>query len=239
MTVMIERDARGVGNPEVNDSERRHAGAVKFGVVREADYAGARVRVAIGDEDDDDGHVVTGWLPMLGGRARGDTEWHPLEVGERVVVLSESGELQNAVAMPAAIYSNDDPAPGGKAGLWRKKFADDSVIEYDRGSGEFLVDAKSKITLRVGSSFIEITDSSIKLVAGGASIEVGGGGLGGGGGSGGGSGGSNGRVNISSQGNSVISTSPSGVSLNGGAVTIDGNNIHAPGGALVLEFPPE
>lgn len=176
--MMIGRDPAltgGVGNPEMTDAERRLADVIKFGTVKEVDYAKARVKVTIGDPDDDDGHNVTGWLPMAGGRARGDSDWHPLEEGERVVVLSESGELQNGIVMPAGIYSDDDPAPGDKAGLWRKKFQDGSVVEYDRTNGEFKIDAKTKQTLKVGDGLVEITASKVTLKMGGLTLEIGGG----------------------------------------------------------------
>lgn len=168
---MFGRGRHGVAHPEVNDSERRHADQIKFGKVHEADYAKALVRVMIGDEDDEDGHLITGWLPMPGARARKDREWHPLEVGEAVVVLSESGETQNGVVIPAGIYSDEDPAPGDKAGLWRKLFEDGGVVEYDRDSGEFLVDAKTKATIKVGDSAVTVEADKIQAsVQGGAAI---------------------------------------------------------------------
>jgi phage baseplate assembly protein V len=169
---MFGRGASGVGNPEVTDAERRAADAVKFGHVHEVDYAKARVRVLIGDEDDEDGHQITGWLPMAGGRASGDADWHPLEVDERVVVLSEAGELQNGIVLPAAIYSDETPAPGDKAGLWRKIFADGASIEYDRDTGAFLVEAISTATLRVGESSVEVTEEAITLTVGGVSMTI-------------------------------------------------------------------
>lgn len=177
MSIMFRRGAHGVGDPEISDSERRHADQIKFGTVRQVDYGKARVRVAIGDETDDEGHLLTGWLPMPGGRARGDSDWHPLEIGERVVVLSESGEVQNGVVLPAGIYSDDDPAPGDKAGLWRKKFQDGGTVEYDRDSGEFKVAAMGKATLSVGSASIVVTSSGVTLSAGGVTLALTGGGV--------------------------------------------------------------
>jgi phage baseplate assembly protein V len=158
----------------MTDAERRIADLIRFGQVNEVDYAGARVRVMIGDPDDDENHTITGWLPMAGGRARGDREWHPLEAGERVVVLSESGELQNGIVMPAGIYSSEDPAPGDKAGLWRKSFSDGGVVEYDRESGSFMVDAKTKASLKVGDGLVELTASKLTLKMGDLTLEIGG-----------------------------------------------------------------
>lgn len=175
--MLVKRSASGVGSAEITDSERRHADAIKFGEVKEVDYAKASVRVLIGDEEEEGGHLITGWLPMAGGRARGDADWHPLEVGERVMVLSESGELQNGMVLPAALYSDEDPAPGDKAGLWRKRFADGAVLEYDRESGELGFTAISKATIAVGEASIVIDGSAITLTAGGQTFKLGGSGI--------------------------------------------------------------
>jgi phage baseplate assembly protein V len=165
--MLMARGPSGVGSPEITDSERRHADVVKFGRVAQADYAKAAVRVTIGDEDDPDGHLVTGWLPMAGGRAKGDSDWHPLEVGERVMVLSESGELQNGMVLPAALYSDEDPAPGNKAGLWRKRFQNGAEISYDRDSGSMMLDATGAgtVTLKAGGCLLVLADGVITIKA--------------------------------------------------------------------------
>lgn len=170
--LQFERSRHGVAGFASNDSDRRHAGTVEFGKVQEADYAKARVRVLIGDEDDDEGHLVTGWLPMPGLRAQNDFDWHPLEVGERVAVLSASGEIQNGVVLPAGLYCGDNPAPGSKAGLWIRKFQDGGQITYDRDSGEWLVEGMSKATVKVGDSTIVTDADTITLTAGGVTLKV-------------------------------------------------------------------
>ena len=170
--IMFGRGAHGVGNPEITDSERRHAGHVMFGRVAEVDYAKAKVRVAIGDEDDEDGHLVTGWLPIGAARAGGDIEWDPPEVDERVMVLSESGEVQNGVVMKAGYYSDQAPAPGNKAGLYKRTFKDGASITYDRDSGEYTVEGKSKVTHKVGDATVVNDGSTIKLSIGDATLTV-------------------------------------------------------------------
>jgi phage baseplate assembly protein V len=168
----FDRSRHGVAGFAASDSERRHADAIKFGTVHEADYAKALVRVLLGDEEDPDGHLVTGWLPMAGARAGGDSDWHPLEIGERVMVLSESGETQNGMVLPAGLYTDEAPAPGDKAGLWRRKFKDGGLIEYDRETGEWLLVGLSKATVKVGGSTIVSTADEITLSAGGVTLKV-------------------------------------------------------------------
>jgi phage baseplate assembly protein V len=170
--LQFERSRHGVSGLAAADSERRHASAIDFGRVQEVDYAKARVRVLLGDEDDEDGHLVTGWLPMPGLRAQNDFDWHPLEVGERVVVLSASGEVQNGLVLPAGVYCGDNPAPGDKAGLWIRKFQDGGTITYDRDTGEWLVEGMAKATVKVGDSTAVVDADSITLTAGGVTLKV-------------------------------------------------------------------
>lgn len=169
--LMFRRGPSGVGDPEMNDSERRHAGGITFGTVRQTDYSNPNnpvVRVAIGDEDDEEGHLLTGWLPMGGGRAGGDSDWHPLEENERVAVLSESGEIQNGIVIPAGFYNEDNPAAGNKAGLWRKKFKNGAVMEYDRDTGGMLFDATASgtMTIKAGGCLIVLDNGVITIKAG-------------------------------------------------------------------------
>lgn len=164
--LMFARGASGVGSPEVTDGERRSADTVKFGTVKEVDYEKARARVIIGDEQDKEGHLHTGWLPFGSLRARGDREWHPPEEGERVVILSESGEVQNGVVIPLGLYTDEDPAPGNKAGLWRKQFSDGGIVEYDRESGAFKVEAKTSVELKVGGVTFRVSAEGVEITGG-------------------------------------------------------------------------
>lgn len=156
-----------VANPEMNDAERRLADLVKVGRVVEVDYSAALARVGIGDEEDPEGYVLTGWIPWKGGRAGGDTEWHPPEVGEVVEVHSEGGELQNGIIQPGALYTEESPAPGDRAGLWRKRFKDGAIIEYDRETHEMTLDATDAgaVTLRAGGCEVTLRDGVITLRA--------------------------------------------------------------------------
>lgn len=201
------RGRHGVTHPELSESERRSAGAIEVGKVQEVDYANARVRVLVGDEDDDEGHLITGWLPMPGARSRNDSDWHPLEVGEGVLVVSPSGELQNGVVIPAGLYNEDNPAPGNKAGLWRRLFQDGGEIQYDRDSGEWYVKGLSKITLDVAGSTAVVTEESITLTVGGGVVTT-----------------KDGEITLTAAG-VTLKVSSAGVEISGGNVTHDGTNI--------------
>jgi phage baseplate assembly protein V len=205
--ILTGRGRHGVSHPELTDGERRTAGSIEVGKVHEVDYAKAKVRVMIGDEDDDEGHLVTGWLPMPGARSKNDSDWHPLEVGEGVVVLAPSGELQNGVVLPAGLYTDDDPAPGDKAGLWRRKFQDGGSIEYDRTSGEWLVKGMKKARVEVGQASVEAIEDRVTVTVGGGVITT-----------------KDGEITLTA-GGVTLKVSGSGVEISGGQVTHDGKNI--------------
>ncbi|MGX9427985.1 hypothetical protein [Bradyrhizobium sp. LeoA1S1] len=118
----------GVSDPEAADIDRRAQDVVKFGKIKEVDYKRQppSYRVLIGDENDEDNHIITDWLPAGGMRAKGDRETHFLEKGEKVVLLAEGGELATAQVYPAGTYTpenEDEKETTDKAGVWRKIFS--------------------------------------------------------------------------------------------------------------------
>lgn len=149
--MMFARDAgrtAGVGGPDVSEAERRLAGMVKTGKVTAVDYADTskpRVRVGIGDEADDEGYIETDWLPIKHGRSN---EWNPLKVGEWVEVSAEAGDLANAT-VGHALHTEDNPAPGNRADLYRKTFANGGMVEYDEAAGAMALKAPTSILAQV------------------------------------------------------------------------------------------
>jgi phage baseplate assembly protein V len=152
MLAMFGRDAghtAGVGSPDMTEAERRIACLVKTGKVTQISYtdtAAPRVRVGIGDPDDEEGYIETDWLPIGHGRSN---EWNPLKIGESVQVVSEAGDTPNAVVHPVAIHSQDNPAPGDREDLYRKTFANGGLVEYDEAAGSMLLKAPTSITVQV------------------------------------------------------------------------------------------
>jgi phage baseplate assembly protein gpV len=181
----------GVSDPEASDIDRRAADAVKFGTIHEVDLKRKppSYRVLIGDEKDEDNHIITDWLPAGGGRAKGDRETHFLEKGEKVILLAEGGELATAAVIPAGTYTeqDDEKATTDKPGVWRKVFAkakdkdgqggegggdggkEEEIlgeITYDRETGEWLIKGladKGSITLEGSGCKIVMKDGTITL----------------------------------------------------------------------------
>jgi len=110
----------------VTELERRLANCLRVGVVHSADYDQARVRVQSGD-------LTTAWLPWFTQRAGGDRSWHAPEIGEQVMLLAPSGDLEQAIVLPS-IYRSIHPAPAASADVSRTVYGDGLVIEHDRAA---------------------------------------------------------------------------------------------------------
>ena len=106
---------------------RRLANVVRLGVIEEVDAAEARARVRYAEES----AALTAWLPWMTTRAGGDKSWWAPEVGEQVLLLSPSGELPQAVVLPA-IYSTQRAAPSADPEKTLTIYSDGAVVEYDR-----------------------------------------------------------------------------------------------------------
>jgi phage baseplate assembly protein V len=170
----LQRDDQitsGVGGRETTDHARRLSNVARYGTVAEADYTGATagfpaVRVSL-----QDGAITTDWLPWFSPRAGKDRVWDPPEVGEVVMLLAPSGELTNGIAIPG-IFSNGN-ANGNRAGLHRRTYDDGTVVEYDRDSHTFTVDASAsnsqvvfkarRIRLRTAELSVDAEDTGDNL----------------------------------------------------------------------------
>ena len=115
---------------ELVELARRLANVVRIGTVHEVDEPAARVRVQYAEKPDG-GPVLTDWLPWITTRAGQDRTWWAPTVGEQVVLLAPSGELAQAVALPA-LYQSRYPAPGSDPNQQIIVFSDGARLEYDR-----------------------------------------------------------------------------------------------------------
>jgi phage baseplate assembly protein gpV len=128
-----DQQTAAAGMAEMTDNGRRLHNLVRYGIVYEANYEEGEIRVST-----QDGELITDWIPWATMRAGGDLSWWAPEVGEVVLLLAPSGELSNAVALPAA-FSNDR-RPANRETVKREVFADGAVHEYDRERHRHLID---------------------------------------------------------------------------------------------------
>lgn len=145
---------------------RRLANVVREGTVAEVDTAGYRLRVDY-DTDKDGNPVLTAPIPWLTGRAGPDSDWWAPEVGEQVVLLAPSGELTQALALPA-LYSDAHSAPSDDADKRVVKHADGALFEYDRANHRYAITLPEdgEMLITIGSTVLRLDKSRIKGDAG-------------------------------------------------------------------------
>ena len=129
-----DQTTSGVGSFENTESARRISNLIRYGIVAEADYEKALIRVEL-----QDGELETDWIPWVTLRAGPDRFWWAPEEGEVVLLLAPSGELANAVALPAAFSNQNQNAD--RETVQRQTFEDGTVIEYDREAHRYTLDA--------------------------------------------------------------------------------------------------
>ena len=136
--------------------ERRLANLIRLATVSALDANAARVKVQIGA-------VVSDWLPWVTHRASNDRSWWAPEPGEQVLVLSPSGDLTQAVVLPA-IYQANHSAPADSENIHRVRYKDGTVVEYDRAAHRLLADlGASKITMDRDHILLESNGSTLEL----------------------------------------------------------------------------
>ena len=143
-----DRHTSGVGDFESSDVARNIGSLLRFGKVQSVDYENRLCRVEL------NAGLVTDDVPWVHMRAGGNTCWNAPSIGEAVLLISPSGELNNSVVMPALQSNADgswpfrfedlefqwgglgDPAPA----LWRWLFSDGALLENDPARHQFRVE---------------------------------------------------------------------------------------------------
>ncbi|WP_157968302.1 MULTISPECIES: phage baseplate assembly protein V [Cysteiniphilum] len=101
------------------DMQRRLNNLIRVGLVIETNPS--RLKVKIGDN-------TSGWLPWLTQRTGDCVTWWKPSVGEQVMVLSPSGELNNGVVLPA-IYTKNQPTLNANEHM--TVYKDGTKVSYD------------------------------------------------------------------------------------------------------------
>ena len=144
------RRTSGVGDYESTDVARNIGSLLRFGKVHSVDHAQRLCRVALPND------LITDDLPWLTPRAGGNVFWAAPSIGEAVLLLAPSGELNNAVVLPA-LQNNPQgtwpfnfsdlefkfgPLGEAREGLWRWLFSDGAILENDPAINQFRIEQK-------------------------------------------------------------------------------------------------
>lgn len=131
------------------DLERRVAGMMRHGTVAEVDAAQGRVRLDLGPSSGE-GRFLSPWVPYA--QVAGALRAHiPPVAGQQLTLMSPSGDLRQAVAIPAT-WGPDNPSPSGAA--------DANVITF----------GDVEITLAAGGLSISVDGVSLAITGGGLAV---------------------------------------------------------------------
>lgn len=150
----------------VTELARRVANLVRIGTVSEVDTDAARARIAIGE-------ALTGWLPWMTARAGEDRTWWAPSASEQVMVFAPSGDLAQAVVLPA-LYGPAGQPPASGAGTHRTEYADGSFVEHnpEQGvvkvhvEGDAVLDVTGDMSVQVGGDLTADVEGAAEVTAG-------------------------------------------------------------------------
>lgn len=122
---------------------RRIESLLKIGVIHSVDHANALVRVKTGE-------IITHWIGFFSVRAGTTTTWSPPTVGEQVMILSPSGDLNTGIAL-IGIYTKGI-APSQSPDEHVIQFADNAKIVYNQKNGHLEVSGIKTAKIQAGVS---------------------------------------------------------------------------------------
>lgn len=145
---------------------RRLENLIRIGTVEQIDPSAARVRVRMGN-------TLTAWIPWLTARAGTDIDWWAPAPGEQIILLSPSGDMSQAIALPS-LYSDTHTPPSHDLDIRRVDFYGGTYFSYDRRKKHLHIDLSDEGTVTLiakgGINLIgdvnvtgEVTANGIKL----------------------------------------------------------------------------
>lgn len=114
---------------------------LKFGIVSALDETTGRVRCVLPDYDD----LETWWLPVAHAKTHQDKHWSLPDVGEQVALLLDRRGDSGVVL--GAIFGLRDRPPVASVEHTQLRFADGTVIDYDRAAHRLVIQCVGDITV--------------------------------------------------------------------------------------------
>jgi len=132
---------------------------LRFGNITEVDPAKGYARVTFTDDG-----IVSDWLQFVVIGAIKDNFSHTFSVNEQVACLMDENSEEGVIL--GAIFNDKTPPNNAGDGIFRVKFDDDSVIEYNRNSHEYKLDIKGKINITAQTEVnINAVNANITAIA--------------------------------------------------------------------------
>lgn len=132
---------------------------LRFGNITEVDPAKGYARVTFTDDG-----IVSDWLQIIVIGAIKDNFSHTFSTNEQVACLMDENSEEGVIL--GALF-NDKITPNNSGeGVFRVKFDDESVIEYNRNSHKYTLDIKGEIDIKSSSIVnIEAVTANVKASA--------------------------------------------------------------------------
>jgi len=130
---------------------------LRFGNITEVDPAKGYARVTFTDDG-----IVSDWLQFVTMGAIKDNFSHTFSINEQVACLMDENSEEGVIL--GAIFNDKTPPNNGGDGIFRVKFDDNSVIEYDRNSHEYTLDIKGKINITAQTE-VNINAVNVNIIA--------------------------------------------------------------------------
>lgn len=140
LEAQIERLKRQIGN------------VVREGRVTEVDFERGLAEVQM------DG-LASRMIPFVQRAGSGVKDWDPPSAGERVVVLSPTGDPAKGLVMPGG-WSDDNPAPDNRGGNRTIVVENDATI---RAGGTITLEAGEEVRILVGETLIRLHEGGIEI----------------------------------------------------------------------------
>lgn len=125
---------------------------LRFGNITEVDPVKGYARVTFTDDG-----IVSDWLQFLTLGAIKDNFSHTFSINEQVACLMDENSEEGVIL--GALFNDKTPPINAGDGVFRVKFDDNSVIEYNRNSHEYKLDIKGKINVSADTE-INITSTA-------------------------------------------------------------------------------
>lgn len=148
---------------EIAELKRRMDNMIRGGTIFEANYMAEPPVVRI-----QDGELTTGWLPFMTARANGqEVSWDAPEIGERVTVISPSGDMSNARVILGSLYCDAHPAPAVNPDVITRMHADGAHDTYNRelNTRTIQIPQDGALKIRVGGTVISATEDAVTITA--------------------------------------------------------------------------
>jgi phage baseplate assembly protein V len=145
--------------------ERRLDNILRMAVIEDADYNTARVKVR-------DGDLLSGWLPWLTSRANaGEVSWDAPEIGERVLLLCLSGDVEQGFVLPT-FYCDDNPAPANSADQIIRHHKGGARDDYNRvtHTREIELPADGALSITIGTAVVLVRSDAVTITIDGTVI---------------------------------------------------------------------